>query len=184
MAGSVGYGEVLIDRLRDERRDAQLPAAWAMRRRQSVWLESRHERDELFPELVGLEPRTVSMCAVPLIAADRVMGALRFSFDVPRLFDEDERSFVAALAAQTAQALERSALYDAQRAARSAAEELADRLARLQQVTAELTGARDVEEIADIVVSHAAERPRRSAGLDVLARRCRHPAGDPPARRQ
>ncbi len=84
------------------------------------------------------------------------MGALRFSFDVPRLFDDDERGFVAALAAQTAQAMERGALYDAQRAARSAAEELADRLARLQQVTAELTGARDVEEIADIVVSHAA----------------------------
>jgi GAF domain-containing protein/anti-sigma regulatory factor (Ser/Thr protein kinase) len=156
VAGSVGYGDVLIDRLRDERPDAHLPAAWAMRRRQSVWLESRNERDELFPELVGLEPRTVSMCAVPLIAADRVMGALRFSFDVPRLFDDDERSFVAALAAQTAQALDRSALYDAQRAARSAAEELADRLARLQQVTAELTGARDVDEIADIVVSHAA----------------------------
>jgi len=157
VAGSVGYGEALIDRLRDERRDAQLPAAWAMRSRQPVWLESRHERDELFPELVGLEPRSVSMCAVPLIAGDRVMGALRFSFDVPRLFDADERSFVTALAGQGAQALERGALYDAQRAARSAAEELADRLARLQQVTAELTGARDVEEIADIVVSHAAD---------------------------
>ncbi len=156
VAGSVGYGDALIDRLRDERRDAQLPAAWAMRRRQSVWLESRQERDELFPELVGLEPRTVSMCAVPLIAGGRVMGALRFSFDVPRLFDDDERGFVAALAAQTAQALERGALYDAQRAARSSAEELADRLARLQQVTAELTGARDIEEIADVVVSHAA----------------------------
>jgi GAF domain-containing protein/anti-sigma regulatory factor (Ser/Thr protein kinase) len=156
VVGWVGYTDVLVDLLRDERRDAQLPAAWAMRRRQPVWIESRQERDELFPELVGLEPRSVSMCAVPLISGDRVMGALRFSFDFPRLFDRDERSFVAALAAQTAQALERSALYDAQRAARSAAEELADRLARLQQVTAELAGARDVEEIADIIVSHAA----------------------------
>jgi GAF domain-containing protein/anti-sigma regulatory factor (Ser/Thr protein kinase) len=156
VVGSVGYTDVLVDRLRDERRDAQLPAAWAMRRREAVWLESRQERDELFPELVGLEPRSVSMCAVPLISGDRLMGALRFSFDAPRLFDDEERSFVTALAAQTAQALERSALYDAQRDARSAAEELADRLARLQQVTAELTGARDVEEIADIVVGHAA----------------------------
>lgn len=154
--GSVGYTDMLVDRLRDERRDAQLPAAWAMRRRESVWLESRHERDELFPELAGLEPRSVSMCAVPLIVGDRLMGALRFSFDAPRLFDADDRSFVTALAAQTAQALERGALYDAQRAARNAAEELADRLARLHQVTAALTGARDVEEIADIIVSHAA----------------------------
>lgn len=156
VVGWVGYTDVLVDRLRDERRDAQLPAAWAMRRRQPVWIESRQERDELFPELAGLEPRSVSMCAVPLIVGDRLMGALRFSFDAPRLFDDDERAFVAALAAQTAQALERSSLYDAQRAARSAAEELAGRLARLQQVTAEVTGARDIEEIAEIIVSHAA----------------------------
>ena len=155
VVGSVGYTEALVTRLRAERRDAELPAALAMRSRDAVWLESRHERDQRFPELFGLEPGTVSMCAVPLLVGERLMGALRFSFDAPRLFDTDERGFVTALAGQTAQALDRSALYDAERAARDAAEQLADRLARLQQVTAELTGARDVEEIADIVVTHA-----------------------------
>ena len=154
--GAVGYTDVLVDRLREERRDAELPAAVAMRQREAVWLESRQERDERFPELTGFEPRSVSMCAVPLLIGDRLLGALRFSFDAPRLFDPDERSFVSALASQMAQALERTALYDAERAARDAAEELAEGLARLQQVTAELTGARDVDEIADIVVGHAA----------------------------
>ena len=31
-----------------------------------MWLESRDERDSRFPELAGLEPATVAMCAVPL----------------------------------------------------------------------------------------------------------------------
>ena len=155
--GSVGYEQPLLDRLRAESREAQLPAAVAMRTLQPVWLESRQERDTRFPELTGMEPGTVSMCAVPLVVGGRLLGALRLSFDSPRLFDDDERAFVSALAAQTAQAVERSNLYAAERAARDAAEGLADRLARLQQLTAALTGAADVEAVADIVVSHVSE---------------------------
>jgi len=157
VVGSVGYATVLLDRLREQGQDAQLPAALAMRRREPVWLESRQERDAQFPELSGLEPGSVSMCAVPLLVGERLLGALRFSFDTPRLFDPDERAFATALAGQTAQALDRSQLYDAERAARAAAEQVAGRLSRLQQVTAELTGAQSVEDIADIVVSHVAD---------------------------
>ncbi|MGE5762426.1 MAG: GAF domain-containing protein, partial [Mycobacterium leprae] len=155
--GAVGYGGALVQQLRAERRDADLPAAVAMRTRNPVWLESRQARDERFPELIGFEPRTISMCAVPLQVGDRVLGALRFSFETPRLFDDDERRFALALAAQTAQALDRTQLYAAERAARVAAESLALRLARLQQVTAELTAVRDVDQVADIVVTHAAD---------------------------
>jgi GAF domain-containing protein len=122
-----------------------------------VWLESRAARDELFPGLVELEPQTMAVCAIPLRATGQVLGALRFSFDTAQLFDADERGFIAALAAQTAQALERTALYEAERAARAHAEDIAQRLARLQQVTAALSGAADASEISDIVISHAAE---------------------------
>jgi serine phosphatase RsbU (regulator of sigma subunit) len=52
----------------------------------------------------------VSLCAVPLDVKGRTLGALRFSFNEPRLFDDDERRFVLTLAAQTAQALDRSQL--------------------------------------------------------------------------
>ena len=65
----------------------------------------------------GLEASTLAMCAVPLIVADRVLGALRFSFTIQKLFDADERNFVTALAAQTAQALQRTELYRAERTA-------------------------------------------------------------------
>ena len=111
LPGAVGYDEEVVARLRNESRDAELPAAVALRTGEPVWLESRVERDTRFPELVGLEAQTVSMCAVPLEVQGRRLGALRFSFTEPRLFDEDERRFVLTLAAQCAQALDRSQLH-------------------------------------------------------------------------
>jgi anti-sigma regulatory factor (Ser/Thr protein kinase) len=107
--GAVGYDESVLERLRSESRDAELPAAVALRTGTPVWLESMAERDERFPELVGLEATTVSMCAVPLEVAGHVLGALRFSFSQARLFDDNERRFILALAAITAQALARVA---------------------------------------------------------------------------
>jgi len=115
--GVVGYGPELVDALREERLDAPLPGATALRTGQPIWLESQAERDERFPALRGFEGATVSMCAVPLIVAGRVLGALRFSFAARKLFDDDERDFVLALAAQTAQTLQRTELYAAERQA-------------------------------------------------------------------
>ena len=110
LPGAVGYDETVLARLRTESRDAELPAAAALRSGEPVWLESRAERDERFPRLAGLEAGTVALCAVPLEVQGRRLGALRFSFDQARLFDDDERRFVLALAAQTAQALDRAQL--------------------------------------------------------------------------
>ncbi|MDT7571033.1 MAG: hypothetical protein QOE05_1207 [Actinomycetota bacterium] len=155
--GTVGYPTGLVEQLRSEAADAKLPAAVAIRTGESVWLESRQARDELFPGLVALEPQSMAVCAIPLRATGRVLGALRFSFDTAQLFDADERAFIAALAAQTAQALERTELYEAERRARAEAEDVAQRLARLQQVTAALSGAGNAREISDIVIRHAAE---------------------------
>jgi serine phosphatase RsbU (regulator of sigma subunit)/anti-sigma regulatory factor (Ser/Thr protein kinase) len=112
VSGTVGYDEQLVERLRAQSRDAELPAAAALRTGTPVWIESREERDRRFPELTSLERATVSMCAVPLVVGDDRLGALRFSFLRPRLFDEDERRFVLALAAQTSQALDRAQLYE------------------------------------------------------------------------
>jgi serine phosphatase RsbU (regulator of sigma subunit) len=109
--GTVGYDEQIVARLRAESHDAELPAAVAMRTGEPVWLESRGARDEAFSALVDLEPETVSMCAVPLIVDERRLGALRFSFTEARLFDAEERNFVQAMAAQTAQALDRANLH-------------------------------------------------------------------------
>ena len=110
LPGAVGYDEEVVNRLRTESRNAELPAAVALRTGEAIWLESRHDRDGRFPQLIGFEPRTVALCAVPLIVQGRRLGALRFSFDETRLFDDSERDFVLALADQTAQALARAQL--------------------------------------------------------------------------
>jgi serine phosphatase RsbU (regulator of sigma subunit)/anti-sigma regulatory factor (Ser/Thr protein kinase) len=115
--GVVGYGEELVGALRGERLDAPLPAATALRTGEPVWVESREERDARYPVLSEFEARSIAMCAVPLIVGDRLLGALRFSFETRKLFDEDERSFVLALAALTAQTLQRTELYESERQA-------------------------------------------------------------------
>ena len=115
--GVVGYGEALVGQLRAERLDAPLPAATALRTGEPVWIESQEERDLKFPELRGMEAGTLSMCALPLIVGGRTIGALRFSFATRKLFDEDERRFVLALAAQTAATLQRTEIYEAEREA-------------------------------------------------------------------
>jgi hypothetical protein len=115
--GTVGYDPALVGALREERRDAELPAATALRTGEPIWLESPEERDREFPALRGFESSTVSMCAVPLVVGGRLLGALRFSFATRRLFDEDERALVLARAAQTAQTLQRTEAYEAERGA-------------------------------------------------------------------
>ena len=110
LPGSVGYNERVVESLRRESPAAELPAAVAMRSGEPVWMESREERDARFPELADIEAHTVSMCAVPLRIGRRLLGALRFSFARARLFDEDERRFVLALASLAAQALDRAQL--------------------------------------------------------------------------
>ena len=110
LPGTVGYDPRVVEILRSESPAAELPAAVAMRTGEPVWMESREERDARFPELADIEAETASMCAVPLQIGRRLLGALRFSFADPRLFDEDERRFVLALASQAAQALDRAQL--------------------------------------------------------------------------
>ncbi len=120
--GTVGYDGATVEKLRQEPADAELPAAYALRTGEPVWLETIEERNERFPGLQGLEPDTVAMCAFPLVAAGLRLGALRFSFGDRRLFDDDERRFVEALSAEAAEALHRSQLLTSEREARATLE--------------------------------------------------------------
>ncbi len=107
---AVGYDAELVGLMGRERLEAELPAATTLRTGDEIWLESPAERNQRFPLLSAIEPRTVSLATLPLEVAGRRLGALRFSFIEPRLFDDDERDFLRAIAAQTAQALDRAQL--------------------------------------------------------------------------
>jgi hypothetical protein len=107
--GAVHYPPALVEALCGQRLDAALPAAQAVRTGEPVWLRSPAERAREFPALRALE-KSAALCAVPLHTDDVVTGALRFSFDHTRVFDDDERTFVLALAADAARAFRRTGL--------------------------------------------------------------------------
>ena len=125
LPGVVGYPEELVSALREEPAEADLPAAVALRTRQPVWLESTEDLDTRFPDVRRLEPETASLCAVPL-SVNSSVGAIRFSFAQPRLFDDEERAFVLTVAGQGAQALDRIRLLEEERAAAGQLAFLAD----------------------------------------------------------
>lgn len=80
-----------------------------------LFFESREALSTDYPSVVdvaaslGIEASAI----VPLRVEGRTIGSLSLTFSEPRSFDLDDRSFVAALAGLSAQAIERARLYTA-----------------------------------------------------------------------
>jgi signal transduction histidine kinase len=116
------------DDLHDEWRrfpvTAPVPLAEVARTGEPIFLESRADWEARYPgNLPMLEAAGHHANAVlPLVADGRVLGVLGAAFDAPRAFDADARALALAVAQQCAQALERSRLFEAERAAREEAE--------------------------------------------------------------
>jgi GAF domain-containing protein len=72
------------------------------------------------------------------------------------MFTERHERVVVAIAAQGAVAIDNARLYAAEQLARAEAEEAADRLERLQGITARLSQARSLEDVSEVVVTTAA----------------------------
>ena len=96
----------------------------AVRSRSAVWLQSPAEIRASYPDYAHLfeEVGYRALAALPLIARDEVVGALRLSFSEERVFDPDDRAFLTAFARQCALALDRTLLYEDAVAARDLAE--------------------------------------------------------------
>ena len=101
------------------------PANEVVARRAPVLLSTMEEYAARYPSLaVAVAAGGYhAYAAAPLEVDERVLGAIGYNFTESRTFTDDDRAFVLALAQQTAQALERARLYEAERAARTRAEE-------------------------------------------------------------
>ena len=145
--------------------DMPLPGIELLRSGDGHWFTTRAAVEERYPVSVevfaGLE--FASMCVLPLLVRGRRAGFLSAFFDERRAFTPGERRFVEAVTAQCAQALERAQLLDAERIA-------ADRVRRLQEVTAELAAAITVDDVARIVVRRGVAALGAAAGALVLKR--------------
>ena len=101
------------------------PVAEALRRRESVWLESRERLVERFPGMQERLPRAFTATAIlvlPLLHGPDLVGALVLGFDAPLAFGATHQSFGSLLAQSTAAALARAGVLERERDARRHAE--------------------------------------------------------------
>ncbi|HEU0054935.1 MAG TPA: PAS domain S-box protein [Longimicrobium sp.] len=119
-----GYDGAVEESFRRFTLDAPVPLADAVRTGEPVFLESPAERFRRYPALQRdygyLE--NGAWASVPLLLEGRAVGGIGLTFREARAFNDEERDFVLALARQSAQALERARLYEAERGARAEAE--------------------------------------------------------------
>jgi signal transduction histidine kinase/ActR/RegA family two-component response regulator len=121
IVAAAGFPSELIDRWRRTPTDAALASTRAYRSGQLVVFGSRAEAEAAMPDAAARMAAAGhdQVVAAPLQVEDRRLGAFVVGFDERRRFDEAEREFVMAVAAQCAQALDRARLHgETQRAER------------------------------------------------------------------
>lgn len=100
-----------------------------------------------------------SLVAVPVSTGDQVVGVVHADSFEPAHFDERDVRLLQVVADRLAAAIERVRLFEAERAARARAEEVADRLGRLQRITAALSGDIEADDVAAAVQSELTPDP-------------------------
>jgi K+-sensing histidine kinase KdpD/ActR/RegA family two-component response regulator len=104
---------------------ARTPVTDAMRRQELVIVESRADAEREFPDRAG-DPFAgfyQSAVVIPLVRANRSVGAVAVTFKKPRKYAGDEQQFLLSAGSRTAQALERARLYELTERARAEAED-------------------------------------------------------------
>jgi PAS domain S-box-containing protein len=94
---------------------ANVPMSHVVRTREPLFLESRDERNALFPDLAGRGQDGHALVVLPLEIEGRTIGSMALSFAEDVAFEPERREMKVTLAHQAAQALERSRLYEAER---------------------------------------------------------------------
>jgi GAF domain-containing protein/anti-sigma regulatory factor (Ser/Thr protein kinase) len=103
-----------------------LPAVDALLTGEVVVLRDVAERDARYPALREMDDDDHALVCVPLVMAERRIGALALSFPGAPAFDDADVRFLAALGDQCAHALDRARLVGIERATRERLELLAE----------------------------------------------------------
>jgi len=111
---SIGFTTQEIDRYSRLDLDSHRPIAECHRSRSEIWLESRAEYVEAYPEAAAEDGdgSKMALLCLPLMVEDRCFGAFSMAFTHARPFTPDERRFLATLAHHAAQALDRARLFE------------------------------------------------------------------------
>ncbi len=95
---------------------------------------------------------------VPLLAGERILGTLTLVMaESGRGYEEVDREVALSLGRRAGLAIEKAQLYAAEQRARLAAEQVADRLGRLQRVTGALAAVLQPEDVARVVTEQVVQ---------------------------
>jgi GAF domain-containing protein len=159
LLGTHGYAPAVQETVRTLPLDAGIPITDAVVRREPVWLEDVAAYAARYPMSAertrSLMPgHDVAIACLPLALEGRPVGALAFTFDSARRFDDEERTFLELLAQNCAQAMDRARLYGAEHAGRERAAFLAEASALL---AASLDVRTTLQNVADLAVPRIAD---------------------------
>jgi PAS domain S-box-containing protein len=134
-----GYEESLLEEWARFPVSAGLPMSHVVRTGEPLFLASKEERNELFPDLRGRGEEGHAVAVLPLVLEGEVLGVIGLSFSEDMTFSAERRQMKITLARQAALALERARLYEAERAAR-------ERLAFIAEASELLSSSMDYEQ--------------------------------------
>jgi hypothetical protein len=130
--------------------ETHAPLTFVARTGQSLWLSSAEDYEGHYPRMSRCVAAAPVAC-VPVRIGGLPKGALGFVLASGRQLSAAERAFVVALGSQCASALDRVRLRGVKIRATRSGESSATRLERVQRVTAALSRAPGVAEVAEVV---------------------------------
>ncbi len=150
MRAQSGYPDWIVRNYARVSLDAQVPAVEAIRTSEPIFIESPEHRRKRYPQYAD-DPTHDAFVVVPLAPLAGAQAVLAFGFAEPRRFDDDDRSYIAAVVEACAQALQRATAHEAQLATLS-------RLRTLLDSSEQLGALDDPDRVVDTIVSLAARR--------------------------
>lgn len=122
--GSRGYADEQVAEWRSLPLDQASPLGDVARRGVPIWAGSGTPRLQEYRRFAQMQHgQAQALATVPLALDSHLIGALSVAFDDERAFNTEERILIITLAGLCTQALERTRLYDAERAALAAEQE-------------------------------------------------------------
>jgi serine phosphatase RsbU (regulator of sigma subunit)/anti-sigma regulatory factor (Ser/Thr protein kinase) len=147
--------------------DSHLPPADCIRSGQPIFLETPEAIVAAYSDFTREDLHRLGDRAwvlLPLVAAGHTMGTLFLAFEQEHTLSDEDRRLTLTIVQQCGQALERTQLYEGERTAREEAERAAERTARLQGITAALSGALTSAAVAEVILDRSLVALRARAG--------------------
>lgn len=117
-----------------------------------------------YPQLAQAALKSEAWAIVPLRVEGRTLGILSLGFPQPRTFDPDEQGLLEFLARQCATAMQRTLRFREVEQARTLAEQVARRTARLYALSTALVSARTISQVTEVIVSEGMAALEATAG--------------------